>query len=72
MKKMQESGKDKEEIEAFKKGAPAALKKLTSNHSNYDFYIGESAEASGEGDYMYVVVDVSDPSSRNCLRITDH
>lgn len=59
MKAMEEKGKPKEEVDEFKKGAAAAMKKITKNYKNYDHYIGESAEADGQGSCMYVLVDVS-------------
>ena len=52
VEKLKEAGKD-EDADAFKKGAPAALKKILANFGDYDFYMGESmAEGS-----MYVLVN---------------
>lgn len=71
MNKMTETGVAKEEIDEFKKGAPAALKKITGNFSNYDCYIGESAEADGQGTCMYVLVDVSTNEYQKEGHLTD-
>lgn len=47
--KLQESGAPAEEIEKFKTGAPAAVKKILANYDNYDVLMG----ASMDGDAMY-------------------
>lgn len=48
--KLQEAGAPAEEIEKFKTGAPAALKKILANYDNYDVLMGSSMD----GDAMYV------------------
>lgn len=48
--KMTEKGAPEEEINTFKKGAPAAVKKILANYDNYDVLMGQSMD----GDAMYV------------------
>ena len=48
--KLQEKGAPQEEIDAFKKGAPGAVKKILANYDNYDVLMGSSMD----GDAMYV------------------
>lgn len=50
LNKLQEKNAPAETIEEFKKGAPAAVKKLVGNYDNYDVLMG----ASTDGDAMYV------------------
>ncbi|RHZ53244.1 translationally-controlled tumor protein [Aspergillus thermomutatus] len=51
--KLQEKGAPAEEIDAFKKGAPAAVKKILANYDNYDVLMGQSMD----GDAMHVLID---------------
>lgn len=51
LKKLEEKGAT-EEVEAFKKGAPGAVKKILANYDNYDVLMGQSMD----GDAMYVHV----------------
>lgn len=48
--KLTEKGAPAETIDAFKKGAPAGVKKILSNYDNYDVLMGTSMD----GDAMYV------------------
>jgi hypothetical protein len=48
--KLQEKNASEETINAFKKGAPAGVKKLLANYDNYDVLMGQSMD----GDAMYV------------------
>ena len=50
LKKLQETGAPEQEIETFKTGAPAAVKKILGNWDNYDVLMGSSMN----GDAMYV------------------
>lgn len=52
--KLQEKGAPEAEIEAFKKGAPGAVKKILANYDNYDVLMGHSMD----GDAMYVISSV--------------
>ena len=54
MKKLEEKGAPAETIDEFKKGAPAAMKKIIANYDNYDVMMGQSMD----GDAMYVSIDV--------------
>lgn len=56
MKAKEEKGHPKEEIDAFKKGAPAALKRILEKYDDFDFFMGESME---EGS-MYVLINYRD------------
>lgn len=51
--KLQEKGVPEAEIDAFKKGAPAAVKKILANYDNYDVLMGHSMD----GDAMHVLID---------------
>ena len=48
--KLTEKGAPQETIDEFKKGAPAAVKKILANYDNYDVLMGQSMD----GDAMYV------------------
>jgi hypothetical protein len=43
-----------EELDQFKKGAPAAMKKLVANYDNYDVLMGQSMD----GDAMFVTLNL--------------
>lgn len=51
--KLTEKGAPAETIDAFKKGAPAGVKKILSNYDNYDVLMGTSMD----GDAMYVYLN---------------
>ena len=61
LKKLEEKG-DAKAIEEFKKGAPAAVKKLLANYDNYDVLMGQSMD----GDAMYVSPGFPLPISWRC------
>lgn len=48
--RLQEKNAPAEKIEEFKKGAPAAVKKILGNYDNYDVLMGSSMDGSA----MYV------------------
>jgi len=50
---MTAKGKSAEDIDAFKKGAGAAVKKILGNYDNYDVLMGQSMN----GDAMHVLID---------------
>ncbi|KAB8074245.1 Mss4-like protein [Aspergillus leporis] len=51
--KLQEKNASEETINAFKKGAPAGVKKLLANYDNYDVLMGQSMD----GDAMHILID---------------
>lgn len=51
LEKLQEKNTPQAEIDEFKKGAPAAVKKILGNYDNYDVLMGQSMD----GDAMYVL-----------------
>ncbi|KAB8256082.1 TCTP family protein [Aspergillus pseudonomiae] len=53
LSKLEETKASKETIDEFKKGAPAAVKKIVANCGNYDFFVGESFDAEA----MLVLID---------------
>ncbi|PKY09264.1 TCTP family protein [Aspergillus campestris IBT 28561] len=54
--KLTEKGAPAETIDAFKKGAPAGVKKILSNYDNYDVLMGTSMD----GDAMHILIDFRD------------
>ncbi|KAL4954861.1 Mss4-like protein [Aspergillus filifer] len=51
--KLQEKGTPEDQINEFKKNAPAAVKKILGNYDNYDILMGQSMD----GDAMHVLID---------------
>ncbi|KAL4960253.1 translationally-controlled tumor protein [Aspergillus stella-maris] len=51
--KLQEKNTPAEQIDQFKKNAPAAVKKILGNYDNYDILMGQSMD----GDAMHVLID---------------
>lgn len=50
LQKLEAKGAPADDINKFKTGAPAAVKKILGNYDNYDILMGESMD----GDAMYV------------------